>query len=91
MGKISFRIRVAHTGKEMNIKLDASVTGDALLKKLLGTPGLNLPKNDSEGNPLVYKLVSKNLGKEIGRKNLEEAGIKDGDTLLLQQQLIAGV
>lgn len=90
MSKINLRVRIVHTGKEIPVSLDPSTQGEKLLNKLLSTPGLSLAKIDGEGNPIVYKMSSKGSGKEISRSTLGDAGVKDGDTLLLTQQLIAG-
>lgn len=90
MAKINLRLRIVHTGKEIKMGLAPTAQGTQVIKSLLSNSKLNLVKMDQEGQPLDYKLTSKATGKQIGKQTLAEAGVKDGDTLLLHQNLIAG-
>ncbi len=88
--KKKYRVRIVHTGKEFTMTLDPGTQGKQIVKALLSNTKLNLVKTDTEGNPIEYRLSSKQKGKNIDSNTLTEAGITEGDVLLLHQQLIAG-
>jgi len=88
--KMKFRVRIVHTGKEFTMNLDPNTQGKQIVKALLSNTQLNLVKTDTEGNPIEYRLSSKQKGKNVESQTLTEAGIGEGDVLLLHQQLIAG-
>ncbi len=90
MAKKKYRVRIVHTGKEFTMSLDPSTQGLQIVKALLNNTKLNLVKTDTEGNPIEYKLSSKQKGKDISTNTLSELGITDGDVLLLHQKIIAG-
>jgi uncharacterized ubiquitin-like protein YukD len=90
MEKKTYRVRIVHTGTEFSMSLTPDTQGKQIIKAILNNPKLNLVQTDTEGNAIEYKLSSKQKGKTIDDKTLAEAGITDGDVLLLHQQLIAG-
>jgi len=93
MTHINVTIRIVHLNKSFEIKTDPEkITGDMILDQFVNkTPGLDLPKLDPEKNPIIYQLTSKMSGNVVGTKNLKDAGVKEFDTLLIVQKLIAGV
>jgi len=84
-------VRILPRGEEVDMELPATSTGKVIKESLLDHEELHIPKYDEEGSQYSYKLVSKGSGKEISDAvTLYEAGVKDGDTLLLMPTIIAG-
>ena len=84
-------VRVLPSGEELELDLPAEATGKEIIESLLEFDEINTPTHDPEGNQIVYKLVSKNSGKEVKEDlSLFEVGVNNGDTLILSPTLIAG-
>lgn len=84
-------VRILPSGKEVELELPATSTGKIIKDSLLDHSELAIPRIDPEGNRITYKLSSKRMGKEVADdKTLYEAGISDGDTLLMAPIIVAG-
>ena len=90
--KVKVIIRVMPSGDEIDATLPVKATAAQIIKKLLSDSNLKLSKNDNQGNPITYELQCKQSGKNLSQKgeSLEQAGVKDGNTLLLTPSVIAG-
>lgn len=86
---ISVIIRLMPGGDELDVELPLYSTGKEIIEELLNN-GL-VPTTDPQGNPYTYKLVSKETGQEVAQgQSLFNLGIKDGNTLLLMPNIVAG-
>ncbi|GAB4416777.1 MAG: hypothetical protein OHK0039_26440 [Bacteroidia bacterium] len=86
---INVIIRLMPGGDELDVELPLYSTGKEIIDELLN--GDMVPRNDPQGNPYTYKLVSKDSGLEIvPEKSLFSLGVKKGNTLLLMPELVAG-
>ena len=86
---ISLIVRLLPSGDELDVELPLYSTGKEIVNELLDAEVA--PKFDPQGNPYIYKLISKATGKEIvPEKTLHSLTIREGDTLLLTPQLVAG-
>lgn len=90
--KVKVIIRVMPNGDEIDATLTVKATADQIIKKLMTDPKLKLQKNDTQGKPISYELLCKESGKNLSQNklSLEQAAVKDGDTLLLTPSVIAG-
>ncbi|WP_421795498.1 EsaB/YukD family protein [Haliscomenobacter sp.] len=89
--QISLLIRILPSGKEVEIELPLTTLGAEIKKALLEHPELQIPKIDSDGSHIPYRLSSKSKGKEVkDESTLKELNIVDGDTLLMAPVIIAG-
>lgn len=86
---ITVIIRLLPGGDELDVELPLYSTGKEIVEELLNAD--LVPRTDPQGNPYTYKLVSKDSSLEIvPEKTLFDLGVKDGNTLLLTPQLVAG-
>lgn len=86
---INVIIRLMPGGDELDVELPLFSTGKEIVEELLNSD--LVPRNDPQGNPYTYKLVSKDSGMEIvPEKSLYSLGVKAGNTLLLMPELVAG-
>jgi uncharacterized ubiquitin-like protein YukD len=86
---INVVIRLIPSGDELDVELPLFTTGKEIVDELLDADAA--PRTDYQGNPYVYRLVSKATGKEVSpEKSLMDIGVREGDTLLLTPQLVAG-
>lgn len=86
---ITVIIRLLPGGDELDVELPLFSTGKEIVEELLNAD--LVPRTDPQGNPYTYKLVSKDSSLEIvPEKTLFDLGVKDGNTLLLTPQLVAG-
>jgi len=89
--EIRVMIRLLPSGDDVEIELPLYSTGGEIVEALLEDSELNLPKNDPEGNPYVYKLFSKARNVEISpEKSLFDVGVREDEILLLMPKLVAG-
>jgi hypothetical protein len=71
----------------------AEVPDDVPVKELLPelVSALELPTTGPDGRPMGYRLDSKALGRELkDTETLDEAGIPEGDRLMLTADITAG-
>lgn len=89
MSNISIVIRIMPQAEDLDVDLPLHCTGKQIVEELLGNNIVN--RNDDQGNPIVYELVSKALGKKIRPEDqLQDLAIPNGDTLLLTPKVFAG-
>ena len=54
--------------------------------------GLNLPKVDADGHPVVWTVDDKNTGKSLDyQSTLEANGVDQGHDLYMRRQVTAGI
>lgn len=87
---ITVIIRLLPRGDELDVELPLFSTGKEIVEELLNAD--LVPRTDPQGNPYTYKLIHKDSSLEIVQeKTLFDLGVKDGNTLLLTPQLVAGI
>lgn len=87
--KVSVVIRVMPKGEDIDSSLPVKANGNQIVQKLLSDPSLGVPQSNSQGQ-ISYKLLHKESGNDIRTKTLEESNVKDGHTLILTPDVIAG-
>ena len=88
--KINIIIRILPKGEEVDVELDVTTTGKEIISELISN-GLT-PKNDPEGNPYIYELISKMNNVKINEdKTLLDSGIQDGTIIYVTPKLVAGI
>lgn len=86
---VNIVIRVMPAGDELDVELPVFATGKEIIEELLSQR--IAPRNDPDGNPYVYKLVSKRSNQEIKEdKTLQSLDIKEGETIYFVPKLVAG-
>lgn len=86
---VNIVIRVMPAGDELDVELPVFATGKEIIEELLSQK--IAPRNDPDGNPYVYKLVSKRSNQEIKEeKTLQALDIKEGETIYFVPKLVAG-
>ncbi len=89
MESIELTVRVQPSGDEVTIELEVYTSGKDIKKELIAE-GI-APSTDSQGNPIVYKLISKSSNQVIDdHKTLDDIGIRAGETLFMVPDLVAG-
>jgi ubiquitin-protein ligase len=89
MSNISVIVSDVTGAKRNKVSLPASVTVRRFLGPLITK--LELPTQESDGRPLVYKLHHKQSGKTLAEEDtLTGVGVAEGDTLQLIPQVTAG-
>lgn len=89
MSKINVTIRISMSQEEVDITLPVTATASQIINKLIGA-GLGISKVDESGDPYVYDLIHKASASRIGEDQmLEETKVRDGDILILSQDLVA--
>lgn len=87
--EISIMLRILPKGEEVGADLHITTTGKEIISELVSN-GI-IPKNDPEGNPYVYELISKNNNAKISEdKTLLDSGIQDGAIIYVTPKLVAG-
>lgn len=82
-------IRTMPIGEEFDARIPEYTTGRELLDLLLNEG--NIPRSDPGDNPYSYNLIIKRLNMQIQKdKSLGDLGVQDGDTIIIQAELIAG-
>ena len=77
-------VKILPSRLRLEMELPSIATGIMVIECLLQNKKLNLPKLDERGSLLRYMLVSEGIGWGIDEsKTIYEAGIRDGDTLIL--------
>jgi len=72
---------------------NAEVPDEVQVKELIPelTTSLELPVTGPDGRPMSYRLDSKALGRELKEEEtLSEAGIPEGDRLMMTADVTAG-
>ena len=90
MGNIDVNV-VDVTGSRQQL---ASLPDDAPARRVIAKliELMNLPLNGPDGGPLSYRFHHKASGHQLADgETLAEAGVRDGDVLRLQPEIIAGV
>ena len=86
---IELTVRVQPSGDEVTIELDIYTSGKEIKKELVDQD--IAPSRDSQGNPIVYKLISKSSNKVVDdHKTLDDMNIQPGETLFMVPDLVAG-
>ncbi|MCB0631642.1 MAG: hypothetical protein R2824_36200 [Saprospiraceae bacterium] len=89
MESIELTVRVQPSGDEVTIELDVYTSGKEIKKELVAQD--IAPSTDNQGNPIVYKLISKSSNKVIDdHKTLDDMEIQEGETLFMVPDLVAG-
>jgi uncharacterized ubiquitin-like protein YukD len=89
MGKVNVTIFDATGNKEQNATLPDDKPVRSIISKLVEM--MKLPTTDPSGQPQSYKFQHKASGKQLtDEQTLAEAGVKDGDTLRLIPEIVAG-
>lgn len=87
---ISVIVRILPAGDELDVELPLYSTSKEIIEELLNA-GLGIERSDSQGNPHIFQLISKENGRELlSDKTLYDCGVKPGQTLLLTPKLVAG-
>lgn len=74
---------------EVNAKLPLRATGNQIIKKMLADVTLGIPSSNAQGS-LTYKLTHKQSTTDIRNQQLKEINVKNGHTLFLLPDVIAG-
>lgn len=82
-------VRVMPGGEQVDVELPRFSTGKEILEGLLNEKVA--PRQTPQGEPLFYELISKTSNVRIeDHKTLHDLGIRDGETILLIPDLVAG-
>lgn len=82
-------VRVMPGGEQFDVELPRFSTGQEILKGLLDQEVA--PRTSQQGEPLFYELISKSSNVRIEEhKTLHDLGIRDGETIMLVPDLVAG-
>lgn len=86
---IEVTVRVMPGGDEVTVELDIYTSGKEIKQELMSQDVA--PSRDSQGNPIVYELISKSSNQKIDdNKTLHDVGIRNGETLFMVPDLVAG-
>ena len=89
MDAIELTVRVQPSGDEVSIELDVYTSGKEIKKALIAQD--IAPSTDNQGNPIIYKLISKSSNQVVDdHKTLDDIGIREGETLFMVPDLVAG-
>lgn len=89
MSDLNIVIRVMPNGDEFDVEVPSYSSGKDLVDGLL-QKGV-APRNDPQGNPYIYELISKAKNVKISEtKTLMDVGITNGDTIYFTPKLVAG-
>ncbi|MEL6671102.1 MAG: EsaB/YukD family protein [Bacteroidota bacterium] len=87
--EITISVRLPFDGTELEVELPLVSSGKQIINELI--KGEMLPAKDPGGEPYVYKLIAKSSGDELRQeKTLGDAGVKNGDTLIVAPKVKAG-
>ncbi len=91
MATIKLTLFDSSNNAKHEMELPDSITGDQIIKAMIDRGKLN--RTDDSGNPIVYELVAgkreASLGKKITTKSLKDAGVQNGDQLIVRSTIIA--
>jgi uncharacterized ubiquitin-like protein YukD len=76
-----------------NKEQQATVPDDVAVRRIVAklVQMMKLPATGPDGQPLSYKVVHKQSGKQLtDDESLGDAGVKDGDVMRLQPEVTAG-
>ena len=86
---IELTVRVQPSGDEVSIIVDPYTSGKEIKREL--TAQDIAATTDNQGNPIVYKLISKSSNQVIDdHKTLDDMGIRNGETLFMVPDMVAG-
>ncbi len=86
---INITVRIMPKGDELDVELPVFSTGKQIAEELLSSNVAS--RNDPEGNPLFYELISKAGNVKIeDDKSLHDLGIREGETLYFVPKMVAG-
>lgn len=89
MGKVNVTIFDATGTKEQQAALPDDAPIRNIIKKLVEM--MKLPVTDPSGQLMSYKFIHKATGKQLNEgETLAQAGVKEGDVLRLQPEIVAG-
>lgn len=89
MSNISITVTDAVGARKNSVELPDDVSVGRVIARLI-TP-LNLPLTAPDGQPMAYKFHHLESGKQlIDSSTLAQSGVKDGDTLRLVPEIVAG-
>ena len=87
--ELKITIRTMPGGEEFDAFLEDYTTGRELLDTLLNEG--TIPSSDQGNNPYSYNMIIKSRNMQIQKdKTLGDLGVQDGDTIIVQADLIAG-
>ncbi|MEZ4883382.1 MAG: hypothetical protein R3E32_01505 [Chitinophagales bacterium] len=88
---LSVVVRIQPDNYEVSVELPAQSTGKQVIDSLIEEPSLGISRINQEGQPYIFRLVSKGTGVQIQENvTLLDAGVKHNDTLLLFPVIEAG-
>jgi uncharacterized ubiquitin-like protein YukD len=86
---VTIIVRIMPQAEDLEIELPLYTTGKQIVEELLSQQ--IIPRNDEAGNPIVYELVSKKVGKKLMPEDrLADLNVPNGDTLLLTHKAYTG-
>lgn len=89
MAMITVQIWDATGNKRQEVELPDDAPVNRILEVLLDR--MNLPKQAPDGQPLSYKFLHKQSGKQLlDDQRLMDVGVREGDVLRLQPEITAG-
>lgn len=89
MENIELTVRIQPTGDEVSLVLEPYTSGKEIKKALIAEEVA--PSSNSDGSPIIYKLISKSSNLEISdNKTLDDLGIREGETLFMIPEIAAG-
>ncbi len=89
MGMITVQVWDVTGAKRHEVELPDDVPVNRILAVLLEK--MSLPQTAPDGQPLSYKFVHKQSGKQLlDEQTLADAGVQDGDVLRLNPEITAG-
>ena len=90
MPTIKISIFDGRTNQKHDMELPDNISGQQIVDAMLKNG--KLPRTDAQGNQLSYDIIAgkKNAGEtKITRKSLKDAGIQNGEQLILKTEIIA--
>jgi uncharacterized ubiquitin-like protein YukD len=89
MTMITVQVWDATGNKRQEVELPDDAPVNRILEVLLDR--MNLPKQAPDGQPLSYKFLHKQSGKQLlDDQRLIDVGVREGDVLRLQPEITAG-
>lgn len=86
---INIVIRIMPQGGEVEVELPLAATGAEIIRELMFSDVI--PERDSEGNPIVYQLISSFSSQVIhDQDTLKSVGVQNGEILYCVPKLVAG-
>jgi len=86
---INLIIRVMPANEEHDVELSRYTTGKEILNALIDNDIIK--SSSADGDPYIYRIVTKGTNVQLtDEKALEDVHVKDGDTLIITPELVAG-